>query len=270
MYLVAERFGTMGVGEAREILATTKDERHVSDDGTPARWYARRGIAMQLGLVALLVILFFALGVVVKSGRTLAFDERAHRFIRGPVPTQFEEDDFSLRTRFMRLGPDIGTATLLFVPFTVLALIGIHRRRAAAVMIASPVGALILTLCLKGVFQRTRADHACHHGPLCVIGYLYPSTHTVLTIVTYGMIGAVIAARLSRGWQALVILFVIVIIGFVAVSLVYLNTHYLTDVIGGFLIGSAWLILSVRILRNDMTNPRISRGGRMHWGTRLS
>ncbi|MCA1668040.1 MAG: hypothetical protein LC793_11740 [Thermomicrobia bacterium] len=134
---------------------------------------------MRIGLVALLVILFFALGIVVKSGRTLAFDERAHRFVRGPVPTAFEEDDTSLRTRFMHLGPDIGTATILFVPLTALALIGVHRRRAAALMIASPVGALVLTLCMKGIFQRTRAEHVCRHGPLCVIGYLFPSTHTV-------------------------------------------------------------------------------------------
>jgi len=36
---------------------------------------------------------------------------------------------------------------------------------------------------------------------------------------------------------------------FVGVSLVYLNTHYLTDVLGGLLIGGAWLIISLRILR---------------------
>lgn len=203
---------------------------------------------MQYGLVALLVVLFFALGVVVKSGRTLAFDERAHRVVRGAVPAAFEEDDTSLRTRFMHLGPDIGTATVLFAPLTALALIGVHRRRAAALMIASPVGALILTLCLKGVFQRTRAVHACHSGPLCVIGYLFPSTHTILTIVTYGLIGALIAGRLAGARRALVMLFVIFVVGFVAVSLVYLNTHYLTDVIGGLLIGNAWLIGSLHVM----------------------
>lgn len=208
-----------------------------------------RGAIAQLGLVALLVVLFLILGVVVKSGRTRAFDERAHRFVRGPVPTAFEEDDTSFRTRVMHLGPDIGTATILAVPLAALALIGVRRRRAAATMIASPVGALILTLCLKGIFQRTRSGQACHHGPLCVIGYLFPSTHTILTIVTYGLIGALIAARLA-GWQrALVILSVILVIAFVAVSLVYLNTHYLTDVLGGLLIGSVWLIVSLRLLR---------------------
>ncbi len=203
---------------------------------------------MQCGSVALLVALFLTLGIAVTSGRTLAFDQRAHQWIRGPVPTAFEDDDPSVRTRFMHLGPDIGTATILFVPLAALALIGVRRRRAAAVMVASPIGALILTLCLKGVFQRARVEHACQYGPLCVIGYLFPSTHTVLTVVTYGLIGALLAARVPGGWRALVVLLVIVVVGFVAVSLVYLDTHYLTDVVGGLLIGGAWFILSLLLL----------------------
>ncbi len=238
-----------GCGEAREILTTTKDKRRVSDDGTSELRRARWGITVQIGLVAALVVLFLTLGIVVKSGRTLAFDERAHRFVRGPAPTEFEEDDTSFRTRFMHLGVDIGTATALFVPLTALILVGLHRRRAAALLLLSTGGSVVLTLCLKGLFQRTRPDQACAHGPLCVISYLYPSNHTVLSLVSYGLIGALIAARLTRGRRALVILFVILTVAFVAVSLVYLNTHYLTDVIGGFLIGSAWLIVSLRLLR---------------------
>lgn len=206
---------------------------------------------MQFGLVALLVVLFFALGVVVKSGRTLAFDERAHRFVRGPVPTEFEADDTSLRTRFMHLGPDIGTATILFVPLTALALVRQRRRRAALLLLLSTGGSVVMTLCLKGIFQRTRPDQLCSHGPLCVINYLYPSNHTILSLVSYGLIGALIAGRLAGVRRALVILFAIIAVGFVVVSLVYLNTHYLTDVIGGFLIGSAWLIVSLHLLRHS-------------------
>ncbi|MGI8690722.1 MAG: phosphatase PAP2 family protein [Thermomicrobiales bacterium] len=204
---------------------------------------------MQFGLVALLVVLFLALGVVVKSGRTLAFDERAHRVVRGPVPTEFEEDDTSLRTRLMHLGVDVGTAAVFFVPLTALVLVRLRRRRAALLLLLSIGGSVVMTLCLKGIFQRTRPGQFCSHGPLCVINYLYPSNHTILSLVSYGLIGALIAARLAGLRRALVILFVILVVGFVAISLVYLNTHYLTDVVGGLLIGSAWLIVSLHLLR---------------------
>jgi membrane-associated phospholipid phosphatase len=204
---------------------------------------------LQLGLAVLLVTLFIALGIVVKTGRTLAFDEHMHRVVRGHVPTAFEEDDTSFRTRFMHLGVDVGSATALFVPLTALALIGLHRRRAAVVVILSTSGALVLTLCLKGIFHRTRPEQICSHWLPCVIGYLYPSNHTILSLVSYGLIGALIGACLSGWRRVLVFLSVIVLVGFVGTSLVYLNTHYLTDVIGGLLIGGAWLIISLRIVR---------------------
>jgi undecaprenyl-diphosphatase len=209
----------------------------------------RRGTALQLGLIALLVTLFIALGIVVKSGRTLAFDKHIHRMVRGHVPTAFEDDDTSVRTRLMRLGVDVGTATALFVPLTALVLVGLHRRRAALVVILSTGGALVLTLCLKEIFHRTRPEQVCTRGPLCVIDYLYPSNHTVLSLVSYGLIGALIAARLSGWRRALVFLAVVIVVGFVGTSLVYLNTHYFTDVIGGLLIGGAWLIGSLLALR---------------------
>ncbi len=244
-----------GCGEAGDILTTTEHTRRAGDAETAGAAPVWWGPIAQCGLVALLVALFLSLGIVVRSGRTLAFDQRAHHWIRGPVPTAFEDADPSFRTRLMHLGPDIGTATILFVPLAALALIGVRRHRAAAVMIASPVGALVLTFCLKGVFQRTRAEYACHRGPLCVIGYLFPSTHTVLTVVTYGLIGALLAARFAGGWRALVTLSVISVVGFVAVSLVYLDTHYLTDVVGGLLIGGAWLIASLALLRRVEAEP---------------
>jgi membrane-associated phospholipid phosphatase len=215
-------------------------------------WRARRMHLLQLGLVALLIALFIALGLVVRTGRTLAFDERAHRLVRGPVPTAYEADDTSFRTRFMYLGPDIGTATVLFVPLTALVLWHQRRRHAAALIVISAAGALVLTYFLKIVFQRARYEDVCclplTPGPT-IFDYLFPSTHTLLSVVTYGLIAALVM-RLFSGWRrALPALFVIVLVAFVGVSLVYLDTHYLTDVIGGLLLGGAWLIISLHILR---------------------
>jgi len=237
-------------GEARDILILIERERRVCDDEIATTRHARRGTIVQFGVVALLVVLFFALGVVIKSGWTLAFDERAHRFVRDLGSMAFEEDDTSLRTRFMHLGPDIGTATILFVPLTAFVLVRQCRRRAALLLLLSTGGSVVMALCLKGIFQRTRPDQLCSHGPFCVINYLYPSNHTILSLVSYGLIGALIAGRRAGMRRTLVNLFVIVIVGFVAVSLIYLNTHYLTDVIGGLLIGSAWFIVSLHLLRH--------------------
>lgn len=192
------------------------------------------------------------------SGRTLAFDERVHRVVRGHVPAQSEEDDTSLRTRFMHLGVDIGTATVIFVPLTALVLWHQRRRRAAALVSVSAAGALLVTLCLKGIFRRARYEDVCcfplHPSPN-IFGYLFPSTHTVLSVVTYGLIGALLASLLSGWRRAFCILCAILLVGFVGTSLVYLNTHYLTDVLGGLLIGGAWLTVSLLLLRAIERSP---------------
>ena len=210
---------------------------------------ARRETMLPLVVTALCIVLFIALGAFVKTGKTLAFDERVHRAVRGPVPTAFEADDLSLRTRIMHLGPDIGTATVVVAPLTALALVGLHRRRAALCVAVSAVGALLLTVTLKGIFHRTRFGNGCCFSLRHLLGYLFPSTHTVITVVTYGLIAALVGAGL-RGWRRAAVMFVFIsLVAFVAVSLVYLNTHYLTDVIGGLLVGTAWLILSLQMLR---------------------
>ena len=236
-----------GCGEAWVILTTTERQPRVTENGTLGRQTKLGSVAL-LGAAALCVAACIALGAVVTTGRTLAFDERVHHLVRGQVPTAFEEDDRSPRTRLMHLGPDIGTATILVVPLAALALVGLRRRHAAALVVCSAAGAAILTLLLKGGFQRTRAGEGCCHRPWQVIGYLYPSTHTVMTIVIYGLIAALIGARLTGWRRTLVVIITLALVAFVAISLIYLNTHYLTDVIGGALLGCAWLIISLHAL----------------------
>lgn len=223
---------------------------------------------MRLACAALLLALVIALGVVVRSGGTLAFDTRVHHAVRGDVPARYEdeEDDTSFRTRFMHLGPDIGTATILIAPLTVLALRYFRRHRAALLVGAVTVGAALVTLFLKGIFQRTRGASGCCRGYGHVFGYLFPSTHTVITIVTYGLLAYLIGTRL-RGWRRVVpAAIVIITVGFVGYSLIYLDTHYATDVLGGLLLGSAFLIVAILVLRaieRSRVCPMMQLGRRM-------
>src|SRR5690625_3141963 len=70
-------------------------------------------------------------------------------------------------------------------------------------------------------------------------GYSFPSGHSMVTIVCYGLLAYLIGLTLSskRSKLILYIIFgsIIFLIGF---SRYILNVHYLTDIISGFLIGS--------------------------------
>ena len=185
-----------------------------------------------------LVALFLVVGDAVASGRTLAFDRIAHRVALEDIGPRLEG--------IMAAGPLLGTSALLWASLLTAWLLYRHRLPSALTVSASEAGAFILYAALKGLFHRVRSGDAPPHN---VFGYLFPSGHTMASIVTFGLLGYLIGAR-YRGWaRAGAVAVTVGIVVFVALSLVYLDTHYITDVIGGLLIGGAWLILSIDLLR---------------------
>lgn len=191
-----------------------------------------------IGVALVLVALFLLVGSEVESGRTFTFDLMAHRMVYKDIGPRLEG--------VMDIGPLLGASALLWAPLMTAWLLYRHRFPSALTVGASEVGAFVLYAVLKGLFHRVRFGDATPHN---VFGYLFPSGHTMASIVTFGLLGYLIGVR-YRGWtRASVVVVMVGIIAFVALSLVYLDTHYITDVIGSLLIGGAWLILSISLLR---------------------
>jgi len=191
-----------------------------------------------VGVALVLIALFMVVGGAVESGRTLTFDLAAHRMAYEDIGPRLEG--------VMEAGPLLGTSTLLCAPLMTAWLLYRHRLPSALTVGVSEAGAFVLYAVLKGLFHRVRSGDAPPHN---VFGYLFPSGHTMASIVTFGLLGYLIGAR-YRGWaRAGIVVVTVGIVAFVALSLVYLDTHYVTDVVGGLLVGGAWLILSIDLLR---------------------
>ena len=72
-------------------------------------------------------------------------------------------------------------------------------------------------------------------------GKSFPSGHAQAAIVGYGILLLVflpVIARRARPWVTAVAASLVLLIGF---SRIALGVHYFSDVIGGYLIGGAWL-----------------------------
>ncbi len=190
------------------------------------------------GLALVLVALFVIVADEVALGRTLAFDLAAHRVVYKDIGPRLEG--------VMKVGPLLGTSALLCAPLMIVWLL-YHRRLSSALALSvSEAGAFVLYVTLKGLFHRVRLGDA---APANVFGYLFPSGHALASIVTFGLLGYLIAVR-CRGWaRAGVVVATAGVVAFVALSLVYLDTHYITDVLGGLVVGGAWLTLSITGLR---------------------
>jgi len=99
---------------------------------------------------------------------------------------------------------------------------------------------------LKNLFMRVRPE-----GEALTLagGYSFPSGHSMLAIAFYGFLAAIIVShyRNIRAWYAAIALYILIfLIGF---SRVYLNVHYTSDVLSGFVFGSVCLIISIKGMR---------------------
>ena len=122
-------------------------------------------------------------------------------------------------------------------------------------MFASAVGGLVVRG-LKLLFARDR--------PLDQVipaeGYSFPSGHAFASTVFYGMMVYLVWRLTERPWaRAGAAVGGVTVIAAVGLSRVYLNVHYFSDVVGGWLAGSAWLVACLLLIDVVETRTRSRR-----------
>ena len=95
---------------------------------------------------------------------------------------------------------------------------------------------------LKNVFERSRPA-----GEALTIasGFSLPSGHAMVSMAFYGFLAALLLRQKNSSrarWGAALLFIWVFLIGF---SRIYLNVHYLSDVLAGFIFGFICMILSL-------------------------
>ena len=115
-------------------------------------------------------------------------------------------------------------------------------------------GGMLLNFGLKHVFTRLRPHF---NDPILVLhSYSFPSGHTIGATLLYAMLAAyllhqpALAGRIgerlhtgTRGTQAAIVCTALLLVLLTAFSRVYLGAHFLSDVLGAMLLGTAWFAL---------------------------
>ena len=196
------------------------------------------GLGFTLAVLAIVAGLWGFLAIVdsVTEADALArFDTHAHDVVYQAVGP----DNLWIVRRVTWLA---NNATLIaFVVLGMLALTATRRYWSAFRLgVASGIGGLIV-MGLKNLFQRGRPLEQV----IPAHGYSLPSGHAFAATVFYGFLiyltfrvtdraGPRVAAAVVGG----------AIILAVGLSRVYLNVHFLTDVVAGWTVGATWLIAS--------------------------
>lgn len=83
-------------------------------------------------------------------------------------------------------------------------------------------------------------------------GYSFPSGHTTFAVVFFGLLVYIFAK--TRKQKVVSLILAVIAITAIALSRLYLQVHYLRDVLGGLIIGAIILVLSIFIHKQISTN----------------
>jgi membrane-associated phospholipid phosphatase len=194
-----------------------------------AGFSALLALAFVLGVAAMYA--FIRLADEVLAQQTLALDTAASALILGYQSPQM---DMLMRTSSM-FGSEIVTVLGLIL----LALFGWQRRWGAAVaLIVVTGGAQLLNSLLKTLFHRTR--------PMPIGGFIeaqqysFPSGHAMTTAAFYFFLTYLVWQLLGGVWRWVVVVGLLTLVILIGISRIYLQAHYLSDVLAGYVAGFIW------------------------------
>lgn len=204
-------------------------------------------------LLAWLLLVGFSVTLVTASGLILLHDEILN--------VSFEQHDQAVQswahglagpilTEAMRGLSWIGSPFVL-VPTVTLA-VGLMwkmgRKDDALLVAAAALGGVALDEVMKLHFKRLRPE-----VPWALVhehSFSFPSGHSVLAIVMYGVIVYKAENRLrSRLAKAALMVGAILMVAGIGFSRVYLGAHFPSDVVGGYFVGAVWL---AAVIASDM------------------
>ena len=141
-----------------------------------------------------------------------------------------------------------GSATCLILLCFLILVFNKNKKINIAIIFNSGI-CTILNLMLKNILQRPRPTE---YRIIDERGYSFPSGHSMISMAFYGLLIYLIYKNIknkSLKWILIILLSILIL--FIGISRIYLGVHYVSDVLGGFLVSISYLILYIKILKKE-------------------
>lgn len=186
----------------------------------------------------------------VRERETNLFDDAVLNAIHGMAN--------SFLDAFIPVATDAGGVVVVAGLTAVLLAAFVYKRQyiRGAIIGGSVVGAALINVILKSVFERARPDlwdKLIHEA-----GYSFPSGHSMMTAALG--ISLVVALWESR-WRWWAVGFAAVYVPFIGFTRLYLGVHFPTDVAAGWLVSGAWVMAVTLLVRSKLGHQALRRLG---------
>jgi membrane protein DedA with SNARE-associated domain/membrane-associated phospholipid phosphatase len=145
-----------------------------------------------------------------------------------------------------------------------------HDWRPGAKLAAAVGGAIVLYDMVKPIVDRQRPSSAIWIGHYS--GGAFPSGHATQAVAFYAMIALVFSGERPAKTRALLWSVAGLIAVLVGASRLYLGAHWLSDVLGGYALGAAWVafVVAIALITSRPRTPMVESLGREERGPRRS
>jgi undecaprenyl-diphosphatase len=210
-------------------------------------------VVVGFGAAAVLLYLFAWLTDQVLAQQTEALDTATLTALQ-----KFASPQLTLAAEAVSL---LGSQVVLLAGAALLVVFLWQRRWGAALtLVLVTVGAQLLNDILKSTFHRARPEPVL--GFIDAQQYSFPSGHAMVAAAFYLFV-AYLSWRLVGGWwRGLLASGLVILVLLIGVARLYLEAHYLSDVVAGYLAGLIWTdavilgghVLTVRSRRRSVSS----------------
>jgi undecaprenyl-diphosphatase len=236
------------------------------------RWHSRFGRLLVDGIQRIsqilgphgALVLTLLVGAVIAAELTAAFAEVYESVVRADGVAGLDHPVLAAGKSLRSPGLDMtitaftdvgGTIGMPILALTVMGILAFRRRSWTPVilMLVAGLGSLLMTIAGKELVGRTRPDLADAVPPY-EYSASFPSGHSLNSVVIAGIVAYLVILRLkSSRARVLTAVAAGVFAATMGLSRVYLGHHWLTDVLGAWALGAAWLALVITAHRLYLT-----------------
>lgn len=154
-------------------------------------------------------------------------------------------------TNFFKIITTLGSAKVL-IGITFILLIILKNKKVAIYIAINLIVVGFINQSLKLIVKRPRPDG---YRLIYETGYSFPSGHSMASMAFYGLIIYFVFKNVkNKPIKICTCVALSLLIIFIGISRIYLGVHYASDVIAGFILTIAYLMVYITIVKKVMKN----------------